>query len=156
MDLTINNKISKSNQTKDEINNFMEELRETIKLEQDIVNAKSIYKEIYREIPLASKYAKELKEIIDKCMENLSYENDFFYFDYDKKQDKYFLDYYCDGKIEKIEISKEDAKEDDLKEGMFYDQYAGKGIVETEFYKDYVKSNVDSELNMLNAKRNNI
>lgn len=156
MDLTIDNTINQRNRTKDEINNFTEELKEAIKLEQNNLGTKSIYKEIYKEMPLASKYTKELKEIIDKCMENLSYENDFFYFDYDKKQNKYFLDYYCDGKIKKIEISKEDAKADDLKEGMFYDQYAGKGIVETEFYKDYVKSNVDSELNMLNAKRNNI
>ena len=76
----------------------------------------------------------------------MSYEKDFFYFDYDKKENKYYLDYYSDGKIERIEIPEQEIEESKLEKGWFYAWYDNEQIVEANSIKEGIKSNIETEL----------
>ena len=66
-------------------------------------------------------------------MEELSYEYDFIYFDYDKKEESYYFDLYFDG-----ERTRE------------YDS-----IFESEDLKDNIKINVEYEIDKLDWKSKN-
>ena len=45
---------------------------------------------VYQEIPLASKYKDKIENLVNKYMTELSYDRQFFYFDYDKNEDKFY------------------------------------------------------------------
>ena len=81
----------------------------------------------------------QIEDIINKYFEEMSYEQDFFYFDYDKKENKYYLDYYSDGKIERIEIPEQEIEESKLEKGWFYAWYDNEQIVEANSIKEGIK-----------------
>ena len=88
MDRTLDLENNKSNENT-EITDFINELDTFLKnenLELNKENFNTLYKEIYNEIPLASTYRNELKNIVDECMDKLSYDRDFIYFNYDKQE----------------------------------------------------------------------
>ena len=84
IDLDIDNEINQNNQTKDEIGEFVKELQNSLTKENFTT---TLNMEILSEMTLATKYKEQLDEIVNKCMEELSYEYDFFYNDYDKKEE---------------------------------------------------------------------
>ena len=92
MELNINNEIINKRQTNDEITKFINELNAELKKDKKIETNCTLYNEIMEKVELAPKYQKELQNTIDKCLVDLSYEKDFYYFDYDMKSKKYFLD----------------------------------------------------------------
>ena len=152
MDLTINNEIAKNNITNDnEIEDFMKELANTLEKGNSIVP--NLYNEVSKEIPLASKYKNELNSIIDECLEEQSYEKEFFYFDYDKNGKSYYLDHYYDGNIDRTILSKQEAKGTKYKVGMFYAEYDENYLVEADDLKDGIKIDVESKLESLNFKK---
>ena len=61
----------------------------------------------------------------------------------------YYLDYYSDGQVERIEIPKQDIKESKLERGWFYAWYDKEQIVEANSIKEGIKSNVELELDTL-------
>lgn len=150
MDLTINNEISKNNIVGNEVKNFMKELENS--LTKDTTRINDLYNEILQENPLASKYESQLSDIIKDCMDTLSYEYDFLYFDYDKNKKSYFLDYYSEGDIIKDELSKEDLEGTNFKNGTFWKIYDKENVIEADYLKDNIKINVESELKMLDSK----
>ena len=152
MDLTINNEITKNNITNDEISDFMQELKNA--LEKSNSNVPNLYSEVFNEIPLASKYKSELNSIIDECLEEQSYEKEFFYFDYDKNGKSYYLDHYYDGNIDRTILSKQEAKGTKYKVGMFYAEYDENYLVEAGDLKDGIKIDVESKLDLLDFEKN--
>jgi hypothetical protein len=154
MDLTIDNKVETKNKIDNEVNSFINELGKS--LEKNIDFQTTITNEIYNEIPLATKYKEQLQNIVDECMKDMSYEDDFFYFDYDKKGKTYYLDYYSDGDLNRIEMTKEDVKGSNLEEGWFYDWYDDEQIVEANSsIKEGIKIDVESKLKELDRKIKN-
>ena len=147
MDLIIDNKLENKSNINNEINSFINELQNS--LEKDNNFQTTLTNEFYNTIPLASKYKNELENIIDDCMKNMSYDREFFYFDYDKKDNIYYLDYYSDGKIERIEMTKQDIEDSQLEKGWFYAWYNEEQIVEANSLKEGIKSNVELELDTL-------
>ena len=121
---------------------------ESLKKNQDFQS--TIESEVLRDIPLATKYKNQIEDIINKYFEEMSYEQDFFYFDYDKKENKYYLDYYSDGKIERIEIPEQEIEESKLEKGWFYAWYDNEQIVEANSIKEGIKSNIETELDIMN------
>lgn len=83
IDLGIDNEINQNNETKDEIGEFIKELQNSLTKEEFTT---TLNMEILNEITLATKYKEQLDDIVNKYMEELSYEYDFLYFDYDKKE----------------------------------------------------------------------
>ena len=121
MNLTIDNKLESKSVINNEVDSFIKELDKSLKKNQDCQT--TIESEVLRDIPLATKYKNQIEDVINKCFEDMSYEKDFFYFDYDKKENKYYLDYYSDGKIERIEIPEQEIEESKLEKGWFYAWY---------------------------------
>lgn len=152
MDLNLNNEIdiNKSNKTNKEVQNFMNELQNS--LIKDYTRTNELYNEILKEIPLAAKYKDNLNEIIAECMDNLSYECNFIYFDYDKKEKVHFLDGYSDGNINRVKMYPKDIKDLNLKNGTFWEMHGNDQIIEAEDLKDNIKINVEYELEMLDFK----
>ena len=146
MELTIDNKIDNNTKIDNEVNLFIKELNKALG-EKEF--STTIEKEFYNEMPLATKYKNELENIVDDCMINMSYEKEFFYFDYDEKEDLYYLDYYSDGQVERTEIPKQGIKESKLERGWFYAWYDKEQIVEANSIKEGIKSNVELELDTL-------
>jgi hypothetical protein len=152
MDLTIDNKIENKNKVDNEINSFINELGKSLEKNADFQT--TLANEIFNDVPLATKYKNKLEEVINKCLEEMSYEREFFYFDYDKKGKTYYLDHYSDGDVNRIEMTKEDVKGSNLEEGWFYAWYDKEQIVEANSIKDGIKSNVEFELDMLDFNKN--
>ena len=151
MDLLLNNEIRKSSKTNDEINVFMNELENVLKNEQSKDISSILCDEIYKEIPIASKYTSQLKNIIEECMKNESYQGEFFYVDYDSKKKSYFLNCYDDGELQRTKITKREMDNSNLKIGMFYGRYEESNIVEDESIKEGLKLDIEAELNHLDA-----
>jgi len=70
-----------------EVNAFIKELENALNT-NNLANSKGVYTTLYdevlNEINLATKYKGKLNCIIKECMKNESYENDFWYINYDK------------------------------------------------------------------------
>lgn len=147
MDLAINNEISKNTLNNNEIEDFMKQLQNTLTKDNSRIN--NLYNEILQEIPLASKYEHQLGNIIKECMDTLSYEYDFLYFDYDKNEKSYFIDGYSEGNITRNKMSDKDLEGTDFEKGTFWEIYDQNHVVEADELKDYLKINVESELETL-------
>ena len=148
MNLTVDNKLENKSRIKNEVDSFIEELNKSLEKNQDFQS--TIESEVLRDIPLATKYKNQIKDVINKYFEEMSYEQDFFYFDYDKKENKYYLDYYSEGKIERIEIPEQEIEESKLEKGWFYAWYDNEQIVEANSIKEGIKSNIETELDIMN------
>lgn len=111
--------------------------------------------EILNEITLATKYKEQLDDIVNKYMEELSYEYDFLYFDYDKKEESYYFDLYLDGERTREYLSKDDAKGMESKNGTLWRIQDEDSIFESEDLKDNIKINVECEIDMLDWKSKN-
>ena len=152
IDLTIDNEINQNNETKDEIGEFVKELQNS--LTKDELTT-TLNMEILSEVTLATKYKEQLDEIVNKCMEELSYEYDFIYFDYDKKEESYYCDLYLDGERTREYLSKDDAKGMESKNGTLWHIWDEDSIFESEDLKDNIKINVECEIDMLDWKSKN-
>ena len=144
MNLTIDNKLESKSVINNEVDSFIKELGKSLEKNQDFQS--TIESEVLRDIPLATKYKNQIEDIINKYFEEMSYEQDFFYFDYDKKENKYYLDYYSEGKIERIEIPEQEIEESKLEKGWFYAWYDNEQIVEANYMKEGIKSDIETEL----------
>lgn len=91
-----------------EINAFIKELENALNT-NNLANSKGVYTTLYdevlNEINLATKYKGKLNSIIKECMKNESYENDFWYINYDKSRNTFSMDLYSDGKCQKFPIT---------------------------------------------------
>ena len=146
MDLTINNEIV-NNRQNNEVKNFISELQNAIEKENS--NIPHFYNDIYKELPLGSKYRENLSNIILECMKDMSYEKDFFYCDYDAKTNEYYLEYYCDGEIERFGLTEKDMENSEFKAGTFWRPYGDGMVQEADYIGEGIKSNVDYELSTL-------
>ena len=111
--------------------------------------------EILNEITLATKYKEQLDDIFNNYIEELSYEYDFLYFDYDKKEESYYFDLYLDGERTREYLSKDDAKGMKSKNGTLWRIWDEDSIFESEDLKDNIKINVECEIDMLDWKSKN-
>ena len=152
IDLGIDNKINQNNETKDEIGELVKELQNSLTKEEFTT---TLNMEILNEITLATKYKEQLDDIINKYMEELSYEYDFLYFDYDKKEESYYFDLYLDGERTREYLSKDDAKGMESKNGTLWRIWDEDSIFESEDLKDNIKINVECEIDMLDWKSKN-
>ena len=152
MALNLENNLENTNKIDNNVNSFIKELSNC--LEKNIEFSSVIANEIYKETPLAIKYRDKLEEVIKECFENMSYEKDFYYFDYNAKEKIYYLDYYNNGSKERIEYSKRDLENSKLKVGTFWRPYENDKIVEARYMKDGIKSNVQSKLFVMNYNNN--
>ena len=152
IDLGIDNEINQNNETKDEIGEFIKELQNSLTKEEFTT---TLNMEILNEITLATKYKEQLDDIVNKYMEELSYEYDFLYFDYDKKEESYYFDLYLDGERTRKYLSKDDAKGMESKNGTLWRIWDEDSIFESEDLKDNIKINVECEIDMLDWKSKN-
>mgnify|MGYP004610240857 FL=1 len=152
IDLGIDNKINQNNETKDEIGELVKELQNSLTKEEFTT---TLNMEILNEITLATKYKEQLDDIINKYMEELSYEYDFLYFDYDKKEESYYFDLYLDGERTREYLSKDDAKGMESKNGTLWRIWDEDSIFESEDLKDNIKINIECEIDMLDWKSKN-
>lgn len=152
IDLGIDNEINQNNETKDEIGEFIKELQNSLTKEKFTT---TLNMEILNEITLATKCKEQLDDIVNKYMEELSYEYDFLYFDYDKKEESYYFDLYLDGERTREYLSKDDAKGMESKNGTLWRIWDEDSIFESEDLKDNIKINVECEIDMLDWKSKN-
>lgn len=152
IDLGIDNEINQNNETKDEIGELVKELQNSLTKEEFTT---TLNMEILNEITLATKYKEQLDDIVNKYMEELSYEYDFLYFDYDKKEESYYFDLYLDGERTREYLSKDDAKGMESKNGTLWRIWDEDSIFESEDLKDNIKINVECEIDMLDWKSKN-
>ena len=156
MDRLINNEINnKTNEKSNEINEFMGELQNALEDPKNKISIdKSLYDEIYNDLVLAPKYKEQLENIIKDCMLDCSYDNDFIYVNYDEKAKKYYVDIY-DGEVTKVNVTKKDIQDADLKVGDFYYQMRDwKYFEEYDYMKEYIKNKVEYQLNNLEKNNN--
>ena len=152
IDLGIDNEINQNNETKNEIGEFIKELQNSLTKEEFTT---TLNMEILNEITLATKFKEQLDDIVNKYMEELSYEYDFLYFDYDKKEESYYFDLYLDGERTREYLSKDDAKGMESKNGTLWRIWDEDSIFESEDLKDNIKINVECEIDMLDWKSKN-
>ena len=152
MNLTLENEIGKNNTKNNEVENFIQELQNT--LEKDNANVYNFYNEIYQELPLASKFKEQLADIILGCMKDMSYEKDFYYFDYDRQKKEYYLEYYCDGEIERFPLTEKEVKNSVFEVGTFWRPFGDGMAREADYMGEGIKSNVEYELDMLDFNKN--
>lgn len=153
MDLTINNKISNNNEKSNEVDDFMKELKNV--LEKKDKNLSYFYNEVYNELPLATKYKEQLPKIILECMKDMSYDKDFFYFDYDNQKNEYYLEYYSEGEIEKFPLTKKDVEDSTFEIGTFWRPYGDGMVRKADYMGEGIKSNVEYELDILDFNEKN-
>lgn len=141
-----------------EISSFIKELENALKnnnlentQEKNIMN-KGLYDEVLIEIELAPKYKSKLNRIIKECMKNESYENEFWYIDYDKTKNTYSMDYYIDGQVTKTPLTSQEVKDYELIVGMTYLPYEDDRLMPMVSIKDSIKIDVDSALFDLELK----
>lgn len=155
MDLSIDNDITKK-ENNIEIANFTKELSKYV--ENINTDTPELYKVVFNEVSLAQKYKRQLSKLLKECLDEASYEKDFYYFDYDNKRNKYYFDYYSEGNRERTYLTKKDLEGIKLKVGMFYRDYNDTHIVEAEYLIDGIKIDMDSKLYSLdlnNSRRKN-
>lgn len=155
MDRILNNEIDiKNRETNNEIKDFINELANALEDNKNKVTIdKSFYDEVYSDIELASKYKNELEDIIKKCMLDYSYDTDFIYVSYDEKSKKYYM-YIYDGDVIRVNVSKEDLEESNIKVGKFYYQMNNfKYLEEYTNLKIQLKKEIEFELKKLESNR---
>ena len=69
MDLAIENEVTTKNKANDEIKLFINELSKTLEENRNIDFETTFENEIYNDIPLASKYKDQFKDIINQSFE---------------------------------------------------------------------------------------
>jgi len=144
MDLTLNNEIFKDKTICTEVDSFIKELQNSLNMENN--RTPRLYNDIIKCNSLISNNLNKINDIINKAMEELSYEDDFLYFDYDKNEKTYYLDYYSEGNITRIKMTPEDLKDTHFKEGTFWEKYDEDNLVEANYLKDYIQNNVEIEM----------
>ena len=159
MDLILDNEISKNKTVDTDVNSFVKELKNSLTkeelnntLEKEKPFDTVIANKIYSENSIAVKYKDQLEDIIEECFENMSYEKDFYYFDYDKENDVYYLDEYSKGEITRTEYTKEEFEDSVYTLGSFWRPYGDTGVVEAKYMGDGITLDVNSELDMLDWK----
>lgn len=155
MDRILNNEIStRSKEVDNSINEFINELNNALDDPKNKITIdKSFYNEVYNDIELAPKYKNQLEDIIKKCMLDYSYDSDFIYVNYDSKSKKYYMDIY-DGDVTKVNVTKEDLEESNIKVGNFYYQMNNfKYFEEYKNLKEQLKKQIEFELEKLENKR---
>lgn len=155
MDLAIENEVTTKNKANDEIKLFINELSKTLEENRNIDFETTFENEIYNDIPLASKYKDQLKDIINQSFEKMSYDKAFFYFDYDKIENKYYLDYYNEGDITRTEFTKKEYKELGMKIGTFWRPYGKNGLREADYMGEGIKIDIESELDIMDFNNKN-
>lgn len=153
MDLNITNEISDKKQNNNEVADFINDLNTALN-KKNTLNNNNLFNEILEEVELASKYKSKLQSAINKCLKDMSYERDFYYFDYDTRTQKYFLDYYCEGQRERFDLSNEEIKEYQKYGNTFYEPSERKTghMIESDNLKDWMKYEVQSNLLNLDIK----
>lgn len=155
MDRILNNEIStRSKEVDNSINEFINELNNALDDPKNKITIdKSFYNEVYNDIELAPKYKNQLEDVIKKCMLDYSYDSDFIYVNYDSKSKKYYMDIY-DGDVTKVNVTKEDLEESNIKVGNFYYQMNNfKYFEEYKNLKEQLKKQIEFELEKLENKR---
>ena len=155
MDRILNNEIdTRSKEVNNDINEFINELKNALDDPKNKITIdKSFYNEIYNDIELAQKYKNQLEDVIKKCMLDYSYDSDFIYVNYDSKSKKYYMDIY-DGDVTKVNVTKEDLEESNIKVGNFYYQMNNfKYFEEYKNLKGQLKKQIEFELEKLENKR---
>ena len=84
--------------------------------------------------------------------QNESYENEFWYIDYDKTKNTYSMDYYIDGQVTKTPLTSQEVKDYELIVGMTYLPYEDDRLMPMVSIKDSIKIDVDSALFDLELK----
>ena len=154
MELNLNNEIDNKQEQDSKLTEFMSELNSALEREQELESNGTLYNEIFKDVELAQKYVNELQNTIDKCLNNLSYERDFFYFDYDRETTEYNLKYYWNGEnVVCDNLTKEDIERYKKAGFTFYEPIDEEGtIVESDSLKDWMKYEVQSALLDLDIK----
>ena len=154
MELNLNNEIDNKQGQDNEITEFMSELNSALEREKELKGNGTLYNEIFKDVELAQKYVNELQNTIDKCLKNLSYERDFYYFDYDRETKEYNLKYYWNGENVECDYLTKDDIERYKKAGFtFYEPIDEEGtIVASDTLKDWMKYEVQSALLKLDIK----
>lgn len=154
MELNLNNEIDNKQGKDSELTEFMSELNSALEREQELESNGTLYNEIFKDVELAQKYVNELQNTIDKCLNNLSYERDFYYFDYDRETKEYNLKYYWNGENVECDYLTKDDIERYKKAGFtFYEPIDEEGtIVASDTLKDWMKYEVQSALLKLDIK----
>lgn len=148
MELDINKNITNEKQQNNEVTDFIKELSAKLKEDEKIISSNTLFNEMLNKVELASKYKNQLQDVINKCLTDMSYERDFFYFDYDKRKNDYCLKYYwnggstiCDG------LTKNDIEELREKGYTFYEPIDDAGTMrESDNLKVWMKYEVDNAL----------
>lgn len=157
MELEINNKIG--NKTTDkEVTNFINELNNALGKKQELNTNSNLYNEILEDVELASKYKNILQSTIHKCLKEMSYEREFFYFDYDKEIKEYNLKYFWNGgNIVCDNLSTKDIERYKKAGFTFYEPIDEEGtIVASDSLKDWMKCEVESALLDIDIKNRKI
>lgn len=149
MDLTLNNEINKNNTKDNQIEDFMQELQNSLTKKDSTT---TLNMEILNEIELAIQHKDSLNGIVNKCMEELSYKYDFLYFDYDKKEKNYYFDLYSNGEATREYLSQDDVKGMESKKGTIWRIWDEYNILESDDLKDNVKFSTEYELQSLESK----
>lgn len=156
MDRLINNELNNTitNEKSNEINSFIKELQNALDNPRNKITIdKSFYNEVYNDLELAPKYEKKLEGIIKDCMLDYSYDTEFVYVNYDEKAKKYYMDIY-DGDVTKVNVTKKELEDSNIKVGAFYFVLNdGDYLEEEEYIKDNIKSQIEYELNSLENRR---
>ena len=147
MELDINNKIEGKQITNEEVSDFINDLSSALEQQQNLKTTSNLYNKIMKDINLARKYPNEVQGCIDKCLKDLSYEEEFLYFDYDMKAKEYQLKYYWKGENAVCDSLTEEDIEELKKSGKtFFVPRDEETIVECEPLKDWIKYEVRSRL----------
>jgi hypothetical protein len=87
-------------------------------------------------------------------MLDYSYDTEFVYVNYDEKTKKYYADIY-DGDVTKVNMTKKELEDSDIKVGTFYSILNdGDYLEEKEYIKDNIKYKIEYELNKLEKSKN--
>lgn len=152
MELSINNEIKNNKKESTEVTDFINELGTALENNRELKVNSNLYNEILKDVELAPKYRNRLQSVINKCLKDMSYERDFYYFDFNKRTNKYFLDYYNDGERKRFDLTKEGLKEFKKNKITFYEPIDEDKMVESDTLKDWMKCEVSSSLLDLEIK----
>ena len=132
-----------------EVGNFIEELQNALTEENDT----TLNREILNEIELANKYKDQLNDIVVNYMKELSYECNFIYFDYDKKEKSYYFDLYEDGEVSREYLTLEEVSGMESDKGFIFRIWDEDHILESDALKDNVKIMTEAILEDLERER---
>lgn len=153
MDLIIENNLNNKKYTNTEIDSFINVLKESLEKNKYQLFSNSVSNELYSEISLASKYKEKFESIINECLKEISYKGDFYYFDYDKQKQEYYLEYYSNGEVERFPATEDDIKNTTFTIGTFWCPFGKDEVIPADYIKDCLKSIVGDELNSLEKRR---